>query len=148
MDISSYRFKVGTFDCMCVSDGAFDYPVDAFVANVSPDRFQQELKEHSLPTDHVTSPYTSLLIDTGTHKVLIDTGAGFAPTNGHLLQNLLTTGVDPNDIDTVVLTHAHADHIGGNVGPDGAPMFPNARYVIAKSEWDFWTGQPNLLTGA
>jgi glyoxylase-like metal-dependent hydrolase (beta-lactamase superfamily II) len=144
MGAHSYRFKVGTFECACVSDGTFDYPPEAFVANAPTDRFQQELDERHLPTDHVTSPYTCLLVDTGKHKVLVDTGAGFAPTNGHLLENLRAGGIAPDDIDTVFLTHAHADHIGGNVDAAGMPSFPNARYVIAKSEWDFWAGKPDL----
>ena len=49
------------------------------MAAVPTERFQEELQAHHLPTDHVTSPYTSLLIDTGSHKVLIDTGAGSPP---------------------------------------------------------------------
>jgi glyoxylase-like metal-dependent hydrolase (beta-lactamase superfamily II) len=144
MGTKSYQFKVGAFDCLCVSDGSYDYPPETFVANIPTERFQQELAEHALPTDHITSPYSSLLIDTGAHKVLIDTGAGFAPSNGHLLRNLQAEGIAPEAIDTVVLTHAHADHIGANIGPDGKASFPNARYVIAKSEWDFWTQEPNL----
>jgi len=144
MGINGYRFRVGTFNCVAISDGTFDYPPDAFVANVPTDRFQQELESHDLPTDHITSPYTCLLIDTGTRKVLVDTGAGFAPTNGHLLENLQAEGVTAKDIDTVILTHGHADHIGGNTDGEGRPSFPNARYVIWKDEWNFWTGQPDL----
>jgi glyoxylase-like metal-dependent hydrolase (beta-lactamase superfamily II) len=75
---------------------------------------------------------------------LVDTGAGFAPTNGHLVDNLQAEGIAPGDIDTVFLTHAHADHIGANVDAEGRPRFPNARYVMAKDEWDFWTAAPDL----
>ena len=144
MDSDSYRFQVGTFQCSCISDGTFDYPPEDFVAAVPTERFQEELQARHLPTDHITSPYTSLLIDTGSHKVLIDTGAGFAPTNGHLLENLRAAGVAPTDIDTVILTHGHADHIGGNLDAEARPAFPNARYVMAQAEWEFWTGAPNL----
>src|SRR3712207_3792029 len=105
MATESYRFKVGAFDCTCVSDGTFDYHPETFVANVPAERFLEELEARSESTDHITSPYSSLLIDTGTQKVLIDTGAGFAPTNGHLLRNLQAIGVGPGDIDVVILTH-------------------------------------------
>jgi glyoxylase-like metal-dependent hydrolase (beta-lactamase superfamily II) len=144
VDSPTFRFQVGTFQCRCISDGTFDYPPEDFAANVPTERFQAQLQARHLPTDHVTSPYTSLLIDPGRHKVLIDTGAGFAPTNGHLLANLRADGVAPADIDTVILTHAHADHIGGNLEGEAQPAFPNARYVMAHAEWAFWTGSPNL----
>lgn len=57
-------------------------------------------------------------------------------------------GISPEEIGTVFLSHGHLDHLGGNVGPDGAQLFPNARYVIGQKEWDFWNqvtvpmGQP------
>lgn len=144
MTPETYSFTVGDFACRCVSDGTFDYPPDTFVANVPTERFLEELQAAGQPTDHVTSPYSSLLITTGTHTVLVDTGAGFAPTNGHLLHNLQVAGIAPSAVDTVVLTHAHADHIGGNLTSAGRPTFPNARYVLSQTEWDFWTRMPNL----
>ena len=44
----------------------------------------------------------------------------------------------------MILTHGHADHIGGNLDAEARPAFPNARYVMAQAEWEFWTGAPNL----
>ena len=61
------------------------------------------------------------------------------PSTGKLLQNLQAEGIEPRDIDTVILTHGHPDHIGGNTDAEGKPAFPNARYVMWKGEWDFWT---------
>jgi len=72
----------------------------------------------------------------------VDTGAGsLAPTTGRLLQNLQAEGITPEDIETVILTHGHPDHIGGNIDAEGKPAFPNARYVMWKNEWDFWTSE-------
>lgn len=67
-------------------------------------------------------------------------GAGsFASTTGHLAENLQCAGVGPNDIDKIIITHAHPDHIGGNLDSQGKLMFPNARYFMSRREWDFWT---------
>ena len=91
------------------------------------------------------SPYPSLVIDTGRERVLVDTGAGnLAPTTGQLLPDLRAAGIEPESIDIVVITHGHADHIGGIVTADGKLAFPRASYVMWSTEWDFWTSTPDL----
>lgn len=145
MSAESYRFMVGAVECLAVSDGTFTYPSEAFVANVPTERFDQELQDRNLPPREVISPYICLLITTGRNRILVDTGAGFAPTNGKLIENLAAEGIQPGDVDTVILTHGHADHIGGTADDSARPLFPNARYVMWKSEWDFWRQeQPDL----
>jgi glyoxylase-like metal-dependent hydrolase (beta-lactamase superfamily II) len=147
MSADSYRFKVGTFECLiAVSDGTFTYPAGLLFVNASQDQREQALRDHNLPPDQVTTPYTCLVIDTGRHRVLVDTGAGtLAPTTGKLLQNLQAEGINAADIDTVILSHGHADHIGGNITAEGTPAFPNARYVMWQEDWEFWTAdEPNL----
>jgi glyoxylase-like metal-dependent hydrolase (beta-lactamase superfamily II) len=85
------------------------------------------------------------VISKGQDHVLVDTGAGnLAPTTGRLISNLEAEGISPEDIDTVILTHGHPDHIGGNIDSEGKQAFPNARYVMWKKEWDFWTSDPDL----
>lgn len=146
----NYRFKLGTFECIVVSDGTFAYPHPAqfFFANAPKDRLEQVLREHNLDPkqwEEYVSPYPSLVIQTGQHRVLVDTGAdGIAPTTGKLIENLRAEGIAPEDIDVVVLTHGHPDHIGGNINSEGKPVFKNARYVMWKDEWDFWTSKPDL----
>jgi glyoxylase-like metal-dependent hydrolase (beta-lactamase superfamily II) len=60
------------------------------------------------------------------------------------LAHLRAEGIAPTDIDLVILTHGHPDHIGGNVDEEGRPAFPNARYLMQKEEWEFWTEHPDL----
>ncbi|MFJ4667945.1 MBL fold metallo-hydrolase [Kitasatospora purpeofusca] len=78
----------------------------------------------------------------GGRVTLVDTGigpvgspaSGWAPVPGRLPAVLARTGIAPADVETVVLTHLHEDHYGWSVTPEGAPVFPNARYVVQHAE--------------
>lgn len=147
MKLETYRFKLGAFNCLAVCDGVFTYPAPAFFANARKEEYEAELKRRRFPLEQITTSYNCLYLDTGTHRVLVDSGAGkLAPTTGRLLGHLRNQGIEPADIDTVILTHAHADHIGGNLDPQGGLAFPNARYLMSKTEWNFWTSKPDLST--
>ena len=114
MNTEIYGFRVGTFECMAVSDGTHSYapptfppPAISLFLNAPREGVEQVLREHNLqPEQWVewTSPYICLLVNTGEHRVLVDTGAdGLAPSTGRLLQNLQAEGIRPEDIDTVIL---------------------------------------------
>jgi glyoxylase-like metal-dependent hydrolase (beta-lactamase superfamily II) len=103
------------------------------------------LADNFLPTDNVEMDQNTLLINTGNQLVLFDTGDGgskmFGPKSGRQLANLKAAGIDPKDIDAVVLTHAHADHCWGIMSAGGAPNFPNAQIYMAQADFDFWTDE-------
>jgi glyoxylase-like metal-dependent hydrolase (beta-lactamase superfamily II) len=154
MNTGSFRFKVGTFECVSISDGNFNYPVESFFANVPTKQIEATLHQHALPLGQIATPYTCLYINTWVHRVLIDTGAGnigihaakFFPNVDHsttitgtLLANMKVIGIQPTDIDVVIITHAHPDHIGGTLDETGKLIFANASYFIQKEEWEFWT---------
>ena len=94
-----------------------------------------------------------LLVETGDRKVLIDTGfgrrhvefPGFGPFDGgHLLDSLAGANVAPGDVDTVVFTHLHLDHVNAASRPEGdawVAALPNARHLIRQAEWDQWAGK-------
>ncbi len=139
MDTESYQFKLGDFECVSISDGSHDYPLQDFFANVPREQIEELLRQRKLPTDHITTPFTYLFVNTGEHRVLVDMGAGnLFPTTGRLLPNMKAADIEPGQIDTVIITHAHPDHIGGTLDNEGNPVFPSARYYIWKDEWDFW----------
>jgi glyoxylase-like metal-dependent hydrolase (beta-lactamase superfamily II) len=145
MASSRKSFRVGDIQCIAVSDGSFTYPVDWIFSNVPPKQLEDGLRNHGLPLNQVETPYTCLVVKTGKHKVLVDTGAdGLAPTTGGLLKHLQAEAITPEEITTVVLTHAHPDHIGGVLDANRELAFPNARYVMSRTEWNFWTSDPNL----
>jgi glyoxylase-like metal-dependent hydrolase (beta-lactamase superfamily II) len=135
----SYHFQLGDFECVSLSDGSLDYPLESFFSQVPIEQIKEALRQHSLPTDYITTPYTYLYVDTGQHRVLVDMGAGeLGPRTGRLLQSMQSAGIDPAGIDTVVITHAHPDHIGGSLDGAGKPVYRNADYYIGQAEWNFW----------
>lgn len=151
MDNGTFRFKIGRLQCTAISDGTLTYtppkfppPANLLFANAPRADLERALGEHDLEPPEQwlewTSPYICLVVDTGEHLVLVDTGAGdLAPTTGKLRDNLKMAGISSDEIDVVALTHGHPDHIGGITDAEGKPMFPNARFVMWKDEWDFWT---------
>ncbi len=146
MSSESFPFKIGDFECIAVSDGTYTYPTHIFFVNAPKERLEQVLREHNIQSGEITTPWTCLLINTKQHRVLVDTGggAGSISSAGKLLRNLQAEGIEPVDIDTVILTHGHPDHIGGSIDAEGKPAFPNAHYVMWKDEWEFWTSEPDL----
>jgi glyoxylase-like metal-dependent hydrolase (beta-lactamase superfamily II) len=136
-----YRFKLGNFNLISISDGKLSVPAAIFAANATPEQLNEVLKQ-GFQGKMLNADCNVLLVDTGQNKVLIDTGSGSlnGPTVGKLLENLQQAQIKPGDITAVVLTHAHGDHIGGLKGTSGL-TFPNARYFISKTEWNFWTAR-------
>jgi glyoxylase-like metal-dependent hydrolase (beta-lactamase superfamily II) len=134
-----YRFRVGSFDCLALCDGGADYSLESMVANAPRSEVEAYLQVHGLPTDVITTPYTYLYVNTGTHKILVDMGAGkLFPSTGRLLQNMDQAGISPQSIDRILISHAHPDHVGGALNDQGGLNFTNATYFIWKKEWDFW----------
>jgi glyoxylase-like metal-dependent hydrolase (beta-lactamase superfamily II) len=157
VNAENYPFEVGNLECFAINDGTFVYepplippPADFLFANAPKNMLKKSLDAHGIKAARwvaFVSPFTCVMVSTGKHKVLVDTGAdGLTPNTGRLLRNLHAIGIEANDIDAVILTHAHDDHIGGSTDTEGKPAFPRARYIIQKEEWAFWISeQPETL---
>jgi glyoxylase-like metal-dependent hydrolase (beta-lactamase superfamily II) len=143
----TFRFHVGNFSCIAIMDNAFRYPLAMFLTNLAREQYEPLLRQRGQDLEQVELPYTCLFIHTGRQRVLVDTGIGrdgSGSSPGKLIPLLRAEGIEPREIDTVILSHAHPDHIGGALNEDGKPAFPIARYVMFQKEWEFWTSGPSL----
>src|ERR1700751_1183748 len=145
-----YRYKVGTIEGTSINDGASTFPMpDKFVTNVSKDEALAAADAAYMPKGMVTVPFNPQLINTGNKLVLIDSGNGIAnyePTKGAVgrtLQTLAAAGVDPKNIDVVLMSHLHPDHTNGIRAADGSMAFPNAEIMVPAKDWEFWTSEDN-----
>jgi len=143
---NGYSFKVGNLECLAISDGDFFMSHHQVFPNTQISLVEQLLRKNGIEPGEIPTTATCLLIRTGDELILIDTGFGvdFAPTTGKLIENLQAEGIKPADIDMVIVSHAHLDHMGGNADVEGKPIFPKARYIVTKEDWNFWTWEPNL----
>ena len=145
-----YRYKVGSFECTSINDGARSFPMpDTFVRNVPKEEALAAAEAAYMPKGMVTVPFNPQLINTGSKLILIDCGNGIAnlePSKGAVgrtLQNLASAGVDPKSVDVVLMSHLHPDHTNGIRALDGSMAFPNAEIMVPAKDWEFWMSEEN-----
>jgi glyoxylase-like metal-dependent hydrolase (beta-lactamase superfamily II) len=141
-----YTFKQGDYDVSVVSDGTLLLPVSL----VGPDAKPEDVKTllgAMVQGTNVQFEASPLLLRSGSDVILMDTGSGngFQPTAGKIADSLKEAGVEASAITKVIFTHAHPDHCWGTLGADGKPIFANASFHMAETEWNFWTA-PDLAS--
>ena len=139
-----HRMMLGDFEITALSDGTVALPVDKLLTNTRPGQVDKALAAAFVKAPLETS-VNAYLVNTGSQLVLVDTGAAglFGPTLGKLLVNLKASGYQPEQVDAVVITHMHADHVGGLMAGDKL-AFPNATVHADKHDADFWLSQAKL----
>ena len=144
-----YKHRIGEVELIALSDGGLNYPTAMIFGNVPPDGASQ----YNLPEKQIFIPYTILLVKTEDKLLLNDVGAGDLGNPGDkvfpgldhttsrtnlVVPSLKAAGINSEDIDMVLITHAHPDHVGGLLDAEGNLSFPNAHYYVAQKEWDYW----------
>ena len=149
--------KLGDMEIIALNDGVVRRPLAAeFVRNAPLADVQALLKSQNLPTEYIDIPFTAFLIVAGGRRTLIDTGFADngAPTTGRLMANLNAAGLKAEDIDTVILSHYHGDHINGVRNKAGQLVFPKAKIMVPAVEHAFWmddarmAAAPDAMRGA
>src|SRR6201994_1938447 len=137
-----YRFKLGTIEITVVSDGTLAFPAETLWGEKA-----EDARDLLTSTFHTPRPVgleiTTILVNTGDKLLLIDAGCGvdkFQKTTGRLIGNLAAAGYAPGDIDMILLTHAHFDHLWGISDSENASLlFPSAELVASETEVTFWS---------
>jgi len=148
------RHKVGDAEVTALYDGVWEKAHDpAFFSNATVGQTKRALTAAGFTTAFVTIPITTFVIKLNGKTVLCDTGGGdqvqaFNPNSvfvsGKTFANLKAAGIDPGQIETVLISHFHPDHIFGLLGKtDNAPAFPNAEIIVPAAEYKWWT-DPSL----
>ncbi len=151
---------------LCDGEGVFPFGFDVVfpaVAAAEITAWQSVYPAAFASATHPPARYGSFLLRAPGQTVLVDTGFGTAtgpfPPGGALLADLASHGVMPADIDLVVFSHLHPDHVGQTFDPEGAPVFEHAAYAVTAADWRHFTaperaadfpwiaGQPGRLAG-
>lgn len=135
-----YRFRVGDIRATVLSDGVIGGPPRIYASDAPEGELETVLRRAFLPTDHLTLNLNTLLIEASGRRIMIEAGAGktMGPNGGRIFENLAAIGLGRADIDVIVVSHSHPDHVGNLRAADGGKAFPRATVFVPKADWDFF----------
>jgi glyoxylase-like metal-dependent hydrolase (beta-lactamase superfamily II) len=139
-----YRMMVGQFEVTALFDGALQLDTKRLI-NLRQSEIKKMLARSYSGTEKMQTAVNAYLINTGQHLVLVDAGGGslYGAQLGHVLANMKAAGVDPDQVDTIVLTHMHGDHIAGLIDSDNDAVFSNATVFVEENESSYWLSEKN-----
>ena len=137
-----YRAMLGKFEVTALYDGPIDLDIK-LLKNTPEKDLQSLIARMFVKGPAVQTAVNAFLINTGSKLVLVDAGAAklFGPQLGNIVDNLKAAGYRPDQVDVVLITHLHGDHINGLVTPDGQAIFTKAQVWSAKADNDFWLSE-------
>jgi glyoxylase-like metal-dependent hydrolase (beta-lactamase superfamily II) len=148
MQPTIFRYKLGGFEIIPIMDSKVIRSglTPSFGGEAQADAVKALAKANRIDADRYQHPFSPILVNTGRELVLFDTGNGSLSAEheqlkgrlppGQLTARMAEAGYKPEDVDVVVITHGHPDHIGG-LTKGGKPVFPKARYVFGAADYDF-----------
>lgn len=144
-----FNFNHGDMQITVVSDGPLRFGDGRkLMKEVSNEEMTKRLEANFLAPDNMVLQQNITVINTGSQIVVFDTGMGaskmFGDVQGQLPKNLVAAGINPADVDAVVLTHCHVDHAGGLIDAAGKSVFPNAQIYVNEADYNFWTDEAKL----
>ena len=137
-----YRYQLGQFEITALFDGIIELDT-SLLKTVTPADLKSLLARSFVGNPKMQTAVNAYLINTGAHLVLVDAGAVnlFGPSLGHIIENMKAAGHDPSQIDTVIATHLHGDHVGGLINAEGQPVFLKAQIMVPRADHEFWLSQ-------
>lgn len=135
-------FELDGFRCSYLHVGSFEVDAATVFGNAPEADLAEALARHGLNAASIAFQVRALLVETGSNRVIIDPAGTWE--DRHRLEAVLEqAGIDSASIDTVIISHAHGDHFWGGNKADGRPLFPQARYVMQRREWQHWLAADN-----
>ncbi|MDR1921254.1 MAG: MBL fold metallo-hydrolase, partial [Candidatus Adiutrix sp.] len=132
------QFSVGDFTVFSIQDRAAEMPASIFSGPLTPAE-----KQKAMPGGKAPASVNVFIVKGGGRNIMIDAGYGEAgPGENHFIERLRSAGFSPDDIDMVLLTHTHPDHIGGLVSKEGEAVFAKARVLMSQAEFEFFAPVP------
>ncbi|MDR3054256.1 MAG: MBL fold metallo-hydrolase [Zoogloeaceae bacterium] len=140
-----YRVNVGDFEVTALYDGEVLLPQTILYGLQAKDIQSLMGRMFQNPAGEMQTAINAYLIHTGTNLALVDTGAAacYGSAGGQIQDNIAAAGYTAAEIDTVLLTHLHADHACGLLNPQGEAAFPNATVWVSQGDAEFWLNEAN-----
>ncbi len=138
-----YRYKIGNIEATAITDGFAERPLEGFIKNADLADVKAVLAQSAMPQDVLRIPFTTTVLNTGGKLIMIDAGNGDmgAPKTGSWMANFKAAGFLPEQVDLIIFSHFHPDHINGYRLKDGTSPFANAEIMVPAVEWTYWSDE-------